>query len=86
MDAARAMSKHLYQGWAVRISMLAAGAAAGAWCVYRDKKYPVRRSLRFIDYILCIVQDGHFAVIEVNLVDENIDQALPVLGIVDIPL
>ena len=27
--------------------MLAAGAAAGAWCVYRDKKYPVRRSLRF---------------------------------------
>ena len=28
-------------------AMLAAGAAAGAWCVYRDKKYPVRRSLRF---------------------------------------
>ena len=28
-------------------AMLAAGAAAGVWCVYRDKKYPVRRSLRF---------------------------------------
>ena len=29
--------------WAV----LAAGAGAGAWCVHRDRKYPVRRELRF---------------------------------------
>lgn len=26
---------------------LAAGAGSCAWCVYRDKKYPVRRELRF---------------------------------------
>ena len=26
---------------------LAAGAAAGAWCLHRDRKYPVRKSLRF---------------------------------------
>ena len=26
---------------------MTAGAAAGAWCVHRDKKYPVCRSLRF---------------------------------------
>lgn len=36
--------------------------------------------------ILCIAQDGHFVVIEVNLVDEHIDQALSVFGVVDIPL
>ncbi|MDE6956065.1 MAG: hypothetical protein K2P18_09950 [Oscillospiraceae bacterium] len=36
--------------------------------------------------ILCIAQDGHFVVIQVNLVDEHIDQALSVFGVVDIPL
>ena len=35
--------------------------------------------------ILCIAQDGHFVVIQVNLVDEHIDQALSVFGVVDIP-
>lgn len=29
------------------IAALTAGAAASAWCVHRDKKYPVRRELRF---------------------------------------
>ena len=29
------------------IAALAAGAAASAWCVHRDKKYPVRRELCF---------------------------------------
>lgn len=29
------------------IAALAAGAAASAWCVQRDRKYPVRRELRF---------------------------------------
>lgn len=29
------------------IAALAAGAAASAWCVHRDWKYPVRRELRF---------------------------------------
>lgn len=29
------------------IAALAAGAGIGAWCIHRDKKYPVRRELRF---------------------------------------
>lgn len=29
------------------IAALAAGAAASAWCVQRDRKYPVHRELRF---------------------------------------
>ena len=28
---------------------LAAGIAAGAWCVHRNRKYPVRRELRFVN-------------------------------------
>lgn len=36
--------------------------------------------------ILCIAQDGHFVVIQVNLVDQHIDQALPVFGVIDVPL
>ncbi len=43
--------------WAV----LAAGAAAGAWCVYRDQKYPVRRELRFANKMVvpgCVLSAG----------------------------
>ncbi|MDE7170377.1 MAG: hypothetical protein K2O11_00670 [Oscillospiraceae bacterium] len=36
--------------------------------------------------ILCIAQDGHFVVIQVNLVDEHTDQALPVFGVIDVTL
>ena len=28
---------------------LAAGTAAGFWCIYRDRKYPICRELRFIN-------------------------------------
>lgn len=31
------------------MAALAAGAAAGVWCVSRDKKYPVCRELRFVN-------------------------------------
>lgn len=31
---------------------LAAGAAAGAWCAHRDRKYPVRRALRFANKLV----------------------------------
>lgn len=34
------------------IAALAAGAAAGAFCVYRDRKYPVRRELRFANKLV----------------------------------
>ena len=28
---------------------LAAGAGIGAWCAHRDKKYPIRKELRFVN-------------------------------------
>lgn len=31
------------------IAVLAAAAGVGAWCVHRNKKYPVRRELRFVN-------------------------------------
>ena len=31
--------------------------------------------------VLCITQDGHFVVIEVNFVDKHIHQSLPVWGV-----
>lgn len=34
------------------IAALVAGAAAGAFCVYRDRKYPVRRELRFANKLV----------------------------------
>ena len=36
--------------------------------------------------VLCIAQDGHFVVIEVDFVDKHIHQSLPVFGVVDVPL
>ena len=36
--------------------------------------------------ILCVAQDGHFIIIEVNFIDQHIDQPLPILGVVDIAL
>ena len=32
--------------------------------------------------ILCVAQDGHFIIIEVNFIDQHIDQPLPILGVV----
>lgn len=40
---------------------LAAGAAAGAWCVHRDRKYPVRPELRFANKLAvpgCVLNAG----------------------------
>lgn len=40
---------------------LAAGAAAGAWCVHRDRKYPVRPELRFVNRLAvpgCVLNAG----------------------------
>jgi len=40
---------------------LAVGAAAGAWCVYRNQKYPVRRELRFANKMVvqgCVLSAG----------------------------
>ena len=34
--------------------------------------------------VLCIVQDSHFVVIEINFVDEGINQCLSIFGIIDI--
>ena len=36
--------------------------------------------------VLCIVQDSHFVVIEVNFLDEGINQCLSVFSIVDVSL
>lgn len=36
--------------------------------------------------VLCVAQDGHFVVIEVNFVDKHIHQSLPVFGIIDVSL
>lgn len=33
-------------------AMLAAGAGIGAWCIYRDQEYPVRRELRFANKLV----------------------------------
>lgn len=43
------------------LAALAAGAAAGAWCVYRNRKYPVCRSLRFANKLAvpgCMLNAG----------------------------
>lgn len=34
-------------------ALLAAGAGVGAWCAWRDIKYPVRRELRFANKLVC---------------------------------
>ena len=34
--------------------------------------------------ILCVIQDGHFFVVEINAVYQYVDQSLPTLDIVDI--
>lgn len=36
-----------------RFAVLALAAGAGAWCILRDKKYPVRRELRFANKLVC---------------------------------
>lgn len=36
-----------------QMAALAAAAGAGAWCVHRNKKYPVRRELRFTNKLVC---------------------------------
>ena len=36
--------------------------------------------------VLCIVQDSHFVVIEVNFIDECVNQCLSVFSIVDVSL
>ena len=36
--------------------------------------------------VLCVAQDGHFVVIEVNFVDKHIHQSLPVFGVIDVSL
>lgn len=36
--------------------------------------------------VLCIVQDSHFVVIEINLVDEGIHQSLTVFDVIHIAL
>ncbi len=35
------------------ITALAAAAGAGAWCAHRNKKYPVRKELRFANKLVC---------------------------------
>ncbi len=36
--------------------------------------------------VLCVAQDGHFVIIEVDFIDKHIHQPLPVFGVVDVPL
>ena len=36
--------------------------------------------------VLCITQDGHFAIIEIDFIDKHINQPLPILLTVDIAL
>ncbi len=36
-----------------QMAALAAAAGAGAWCVHRNQKYPVRRELCFANQMVC---------------------------------
>lgn len=36
-----------------QIVVLATAASVGAWCAYRNKKYPARRELRFANKLVC---------------------------------
>ena len=35
--------------------------------------------------VLCITQDGHFVIIEVDFIDKYLHQPMPVFGAIDIP-